>query len=368
LNFAELIHQLPLRRRPDIVSDYKHILESGQHYSRPTVFYTVLTNDDFQQLLGTVRRRRPIDPHNEFPNILVHDANAIDRNRRALTKVNGGLMFVASRTFLRTVLAHKASASLSVNGIPTDLTIEITGAELGYLPGMHLVIDVDETLGYGKRNLAPTSKGAYNKFATDLWKTLHHLAGYIIGEEEERDLTVVGVRFNKPAEFRKIFDLGVDSNRRRAELLGRASLPESEEDVVATYFSMAARGLVPLYQFIRLSDITIYDGLALRTESIDAANEGDIIVVEFKPNTYELCKSDEARRQRFDEMQLAIVWEANDPADLPPNYTTLHREADIGYSGYLPGANHRVKRGRDSIQVIALKDIVEDALAGRATS
>jgi len=362
LDFQELIRQLPAKQRPTVVSDYKHILEAGQTFSTPTVFCRVLNYEDVERLLGKIRKRRASDPAGATPNVLVDDPETIARNRTALTRVNGGILFIASRKFLNLVLAHKSSIAVSVNGLPTDIVLEVTGAELGYVPSTHLIVDVDETLGYGKRNLAPRSKGVYNLLVKDLWKSLYRLAGNIVPEEEEFDLTIKGKHFDKIAELKAALKTKQEDERRKAEILGRLTIPRTEEDVVATYFSMAERGLVPRYNFLRLNDVTVYDGLAFPPGTTRALKEEEILTVEFKFSTYGLCESDRERRQRFEDIQVLIVWEATDSEDLPPDYFCVPREGDVGYTKYLEGVNYRLKHGRHSVQVIALKDIFEESL------
>lgn len=363
LDYRDVIMQLAEKARPQIVSDYVRILELGRKFERPTVFYRVLAKDDVIRLLGNLRKRRSTDPTPDLPNILDEDPAALTRNHSALERVNGAVLFVASSRFQRTQLAHRSSFSLSVNGVPTDILLEISGSELGYVPSVHFVLDVNETLGYGKRNLAPRSKGLYNQLGKDLWRTLHKLAKLLVAEDEEFDWTNTGTPFDKPAEFANVIPQGTTTSARTLELLGRVTLPTTEEDVIGTYFHLAGKGFVPAYRFVRLNDRTIYDGLAIRPAPPAAFKENDLLIIEFKRDTADLCKSDETRRQRFEDIQLAIVWEASPDEDLPIDYVSVNHDADIGYSTYLPGANYRLKKGRNSVQVLALKDIYEGLLS-----
>jgi hypothetical protein len=258
-------------------------------------------------------------------------------------------------------LAHRSSITLSANGLPTDISLEITGAVLGYLPSVHFVLDVDETLGYGKRNLPPRSKGLYNQLAKDLWRNIWKIAEKVVKEEEERDWTLSGNLFDPRAEASAIVDPASAEGKALQELLGWTTLPKTEEDVVASYFYMAGRGLVPRYGFVRLNDNTVYDAITTAVAPAAIPRPEELLTVEFKPSTLELCQSDEMGRQRFQDMQLGIVWEVTEQTALPPDYACVAKEGDIGFTGYLPGANYRLKHGRHSVQIIALKDIFRDA-------
>jgi Histidine kinase-, DNA gyrase B-, and HSP90-like ATPase len=366
IDYQELISKLPPRERPRIATDYQAIMEAGRKFDRPTVFHRTLGREDIERLLGHLRKRRTTDPASASLNILEPDEVAIDRNRTALERVNGAILFVASRRFQRTKLAHASSIALSVNGLPTDILLEFTGSELGYVPSVHFILDVDETLGYGKRNLPPRSKGVYNALGRDLWQNLHKLAGYLVAEDDEFDWTAAGTRFDRAMEFGKVLP---DTDPRRAiaeDLMGRVTLPETEEDVVAAYFHMAGRGLVPPYRFVRLNDRTIYDGLTAAPKPPNSFQDGNLLTIEFKRSTSDLCRADESRRQRFEDIQLAIVWEASADEDLPIEYASVTREADISYPNYYSGANYRLKKNRNTVQVLALKDIFEAAVAARS--
>ncbi len=362
IDFKQVVNELPQRERPSVVSDYRTLLEAGKQFETLTVFSAILTKADVVALLGRVRKRKASDPTSPSgaPNILVEEPDALVRNATALDRVNGAVLFIASRIFLKDKLAHKSSFSLSVNGLPTDLALEITGAELGYLPSVHLILDVNEPLGYGKRNLPPRSKGLYNQLGRDLWKTLHQLAALLVAQQEERDLSLVGVPFDKTKELGTIPRTDPPLLERQRSFLGRLSAPQTEEDVIASYFHMAARGLVPEYQVVRLSDHTIYDGLfTLPGADGTRLTERDLLTVEFKRSTADLCEADLVRRQNFEDIQLAIVWEATPDSDLPATYVCVTRETDLGFRDYRDGANYRLKHGRHSVQVLALKDVYD---------
>ncbi len=186
IDFKEMIESLAPKQQPKIVSNFSSILESGKRFETPTVFYQKLNIDDIKLLVGKLRKRKPLDPSDPTkPNIMIMDQDNVYRHRTVLSRVNGGILFIASRPFLKNPLAHKASLGVSVNGLPTDITLDASGAELGHVPSVHLVLDVDETLGYGKRNLHPKSKHAYNNLMKDLWRNLHKLAKLIVRRRRE---------------------------------------------------------------------------------------------------------------------------------------------------------------------------------------
>jgi hypothetical protein len=136
-----------------------------------------------------------------------------------------------------------------------------------------------------------------------------------------------------------------------------------EEDLIASYFHMVGRGELKKYKWIRLNDNTVYDALAYSPDlpESDEAEE-KMLTVEFKFSLEELCKSDEERKQRFEDIHLAIVWKVGDNENLPADYELLPKEADTGFMEYLPDVNYRVKHVRRSVQIICLEDIYNEIL------
>ncbi|GAG89811.1 unnamed protein product, partial [marine sediment metagenome] len=56
--------------------------------------------------------------------------------------------------------------------------------ELGYLLNIHFIIDLDTTLGYGKRNIPSVVKGQVDAFFADIFRLLRRLARAIVGERD----------------------------------------------------------------------------------------------------------------------------------------------------------------------------------------
>ncbi len=185
-------------------------------------------------------------------------------------------------------------------------------------------------------------------------------------EEESYDPTIFGKIFNKSRENAKVERSDHRNRDIMLDILGRSTLPETEEDLVSVYFHMVGRGLLTRYNWLRLNDITVYDGICFAPD-LPIARESDItmLTVEFKPTLCALCESDEAPKQRFEDINLSVVWEADANTELPPNYNVVNKESDTSFTDYLPDVNYRVKHGHYFVQVIALKDIFEKLLDER---
>lgn len=352
LDYKQEINKLPAKLQPKVVTGFKELLESGKTSDVLTVFYQNLSKNDVKQLCGNLRKRKSTDPDSAFDFIL--DKYTSSKHKTALSRVNGAILFIAPRPFLKNPFVHRSTIGLSVNGLPTDITLEVSGGELGYVPSVHLILDVDEKLGYGKRNLPPRSKGIYNDLAKTLWINLRKIAKLVIGTtDSDTDKSITGNKFDLNEELSKII---VDNRDKYFEITGRISAPETEEDLISTYFYMVGKGYLQKYQWMRLNDCTIYDAFAKDPEDVGPFN------IEFKYESKSLCESDERGDQVFRDMKLAIVWKLTPNDRLTPGYSVVSKEQDIGLKNWYADANYRIKRDRDYVQVIALEEIVEELL------
>lgn len=354
IDYQNEVKKLPSKAQPKIITDYKAVLESGKGSDRLTVFTQVLSREDIRNLCGKLRKRKDSDPLSAYDNILEEYKSR--KHDTALERVNGAILFIAPRPFLKNPFVHRSTIGLSVNGLPTDISLEISGGELGYVPSVHLILDVQETLGYGKRNLPPRSKGMYNALAKTLWVNLRKLAKLVIGNvEPDTDPTLTGNRMNPNEELAKII---IDRDRREKyfELTGRVTEPETEEDLISVYYYMVGKGLLKKYEWMRLNDNTIYDAMAKVTDSSGP------LTIEFKYDIKSLCESDFEGRQKFSEMDLAIVWKSTSEETILDEYTCIPKEVDTNFKNHLPDVNYRLKHDRNTVQVIALKDIVDENL------
>ncbi len=354
LDYSAEINKLNQKQRPKVISDYRDLLEIGSVSETLTVFYQCLSKQDVIALCGNLRKRKESDPPSVHNYIL--DDFKMNKHKTALERVNGAILFIAPRPFLKNPFAHRSMIGLSVNGLPTDITLDISGGELGYVPSVHLILDVDETLGYGKRNLHPRSKGIYNDLAKTLWINLRKLSKLIVGTtDSDTDKSITGIRFQPEVENSKILDSAKKAHYYR--ITGRITEPETEEDLIAAYFHMVGKGYLKGYRWMRLNDSTIYDGYAQLPEGSNPFN------IEFKYDSKSLCERDSSGDQMFRDITIAIVWKLTSNEELLPGYNFLYRDQDISFSkNYYPDVNCRIRHDRDYVQVIALKDIVEDMI------
>jgi hypothetical protein len=362
LDFISEIKKIDKKLQPKIVTNYKEIMENGKKFEQLTVFSQVLTKQDIEDLTGKLKRRGKNDPPGSTENVLVRDNDKISANYLALYKINGAMLYIAPRPFNRRILGHRPTITVSVNGLPTDITLEVTGGALGYVPSVHFVLDVDETLGYGKRNLPPRSKGIYTALMRELWRNIQKLASFIVAEDETIDRTLTGTTFDLKEQWGKVIDKNSKEGRELLENFGRVTYPETEEDVVQAYFYLAGKGIVYPYKYVRLNDNTVYDALAVDLNSLSPLTPEQLVTVEFKYSAKQLCESNEEGRQRFQDIDLAIVWEIEE-MDNFPDYISVPKEGDVSEFKYPPSANYRLKHGRYTVPVICLKDILLERIS-----
>jgi hypothetical protein len=321
-----------------------------------------LDPEDVERLLYKTKR----DPDTNAL-ILEKDTDTIRRHQRALGYVNGIYLIISQRNYMGKYLHLGPRQFLSVNGLPTNIALSTPRGALAYLNNIHLVMDVDVTLGFGKRNIPGRTKGIIDALFADLWRMLRRVCPPIVGVKEGKDPTDFET-WDKEAEYDAFKD---GANTFRDLPLSLKITPQTEQEVAALFFELIGRKILKGYFPFRTGGSrSLYDGLFF----IESAGSDklpkkfkarELKVVEFKYHLSEIISDFDEQIKYLDDIDVVVCWDDDtDPDTLEYNVHSLEREG----IDPLPGATLRIQKGTQSCQVIVLKDVIESLEFGSAGS
>ena len=190
--------------------------------------------------------------------IVEKDADAIRRHQRALNYVNGIYVVISQRNYMGRYLQLGPRQILSVNGLPTNIALSTPRGALAYLNNIHFVMDVNATLGFGKRNIPGRTKGIIDALFADMWSMLRRICPPLVGVKEGKDPTEFET-WDKEAELEAYKD---GANTFRDLPLSLKITPKTEQEVAALFFELVGRRILKGYFPFRTGGTrTLYDGL-----------------------------------------------------------------------------------------------------------
>jgi len=298
-------------------------------------------SDDYDKLLIDARGNLP-------PNIQEY-------REKLYPKINGIVLVIGRIGQLEEFLPGGSRRVLSANGVVTSHVIDLEkGRNQQYVRCLDLIIDLDATLNYGKSQITdPHLVGRCRRFVNDAYaRTLQNGAARWVGKididaDDQDDVFVQRPNLGLP-------DFVLQK------------VPQDENDVIALFFELAARGHLEGYRVLGLSQKDRYDGRGVFRE---AGHKGDpqlpvddrqAQVVEFKVIASSIFRDLEREEKRASEIDLLIAWDEGANAHDKIGF------ADIVHSIYAGDRSYsRVQRYlQDSrtgaeVQVLLLKPIVE---------
>ena len=297
-----------------------------------------------------------------------------DRNKRqshqvALSRVNGVKIVIARAETLRWRLGIPTEQLISVNGLVTDIPLTLGRVgNTGYRSSTHIIIDIDATLGVGKRNLGGNltvhgkTRDTINQFFTEIWRNVAKLAQLITKEPDEG---VQGVTNDFTVQDLSI-TLNKTDQQRMKEEFGRVTIPESEQDVLQAHQYWTGRRNKPL-GWVRLHTQRRYDGVF--------GPGSNRLIVEYKVNPEDLARndSDATHPQKLRDIDVAITWLRPSQDRMPENYRIKTKDEETrewrnrypDEALFPPSAMYRLYRqpdseeNLDSVFLLSLQDIWE---------
>ena len=345
-DFEALLMQIPPRKRRTPI--YKHPIPAGGGHLgdslRDNIWINRLTTpDEIDALLTDSRNRVHWDGLDEFRQ-----------------KITGVYLVLGAPEFLRSFIPGGATRLISARGIQTaHAFVTPRGArhEL-FVPRIHMLINIDEDLNYGKRHLTNrwAVKWANDFFAAAYRHTLFNATAQLSSDvrrpRSPDDRTYVGLK-----------NLDIESTLYKE--------PAVEQDVIGLFFDLAGRGVFDGYRVYGLSQVETYDGrfLVRQSKQPDWPNptaDDRLYALEFKYRIESLAEDIENEVKSSSEISLAIAWDCK-YEDSSGRFRIIDTEiSQAGSDGRLfPGVNAVLvdSRANTEIQLIDLKQIVEELSA-----
>lgn len=333
--------------------NFETIITNKPKEERRAILVQKFDKNQAKRLLYRTKR----DKNNNIT--LEENPTLINRHSNVLNILNGIYLIVSKKKYLTQHFGIAPKQLLSVNGLPTNIVLNPPRGALAYLNNVHILIDVDTKLGYGKRNISGRRMGIINNFFIDVWSMLRKVTPSIVGFQEEKSGADANA-WNKEKEY--------DDFRNKDNIMQRfnyyfKTTPYEEQEVIALFFELLGRKKITGYFPFRVGINSIYDGLFYINEngkeSIPASfPHRHLKVVEFKHKLSFLIRNFKEQDKYLEDIDLVVCWE-NDCGDDETEYNVISLERDNIIP--LPSATLRVQKGTKSCQVIVLKDFVENS-------
>lgn len=354
LDVLEIYKALPKSDKADrLYTNIINVLRNPSDSNLKKVLIQKFEKDDAKQLL--CRTQTDTDTQQL---VLEEDPVKIQRHRAFLNAVNGLYIVIAQRPYMGKYLQMGPAQTISVNGLPTTITITTPRGGLGYLNNIHIVIDVDTTLGFGKRNIPSRTKGVIDAYFIEAWSMLRRVIMSLVGVREGKDPATLPV-WNKDEQYDNYQS---DANLMKDLPLFFKTAPREEQEVVALFFELVGRKLLKGYFPFRVGlNRATYDALFyISSEEAERMPKSfrsrELKIVEFKFHLSELIDDFNSEFKYLEDIDLVVCWDNNYTEEIPEyNISSLERDGVRA----LPGATLRVHRGTQSCQVLLLKDFIE---------
>lgn len=351
-NFEEIHGSLNRSNRVDrLFIHLSEVIENPPDRDLKKILIQKITKDQAKLLLSKIRR-----DYKTGKTQLIENREKLEKCKKLLNKLNGIYLVIGPRRYLNKYLHLSAKQLISVNGLPTNIGLNpVTGSgKLGYLLNIHFVMDLDTTLGYGKRNIPSVVKGQADAFFADAFGFLSRLSSLIVGERESIEPS--GDVWDKEKEYETYKD---PSNSFRDIGIPLKLPPEEEQDVVCLFHELLGSGRLRGYFPFRASTKRTYDALMYMSKEVDVELPAeiswrDLKIVEFKVKLSEIIKEFMKEEKFLREIDLIVVWE--DDYEMDKEYSVSFLERD-GIEP-LPSAQKRIKLGNQSCQVLILKELL----------
>lgn len=355
IDILEMHSNLSGRYRADrVYTDFEEILRNPPDQTSKKILIQKLDKAAVKKLLSRTKRDRQTRELSLEPNSAL-----LSKHRTVLERINGVYLVIGQRPYLANYFHIDPKQHISINGLPTNISLNLPRGALGYLNTVYLVVDANYPLGFGKRNLPSRSKGIIDAFFLDAWTILRRVAPLIVGQREGTDPSQLPI-WDKEEEFESYED--------RDNLLGTLPLsfkttPKEEQEVVALFFELIGRKLLKGYFPFRVGgNRATYDALFYIDQDEDEKlpqniRPRELKTVEFKFQLSGLIQNFMTEEKFLNDIDLVVCWENNydENTDFEYNIHSLERDDIIP----LPGAQLRITRGTSSCQVLVLREFIE---------
>lgn len=351
-NFEEIHGSLKRSERVDRLFDHlSEVIENPPDPNQKKVLIQKIKAEQAKLLLSKVKRDSGTGRVQ-----LVNDRERLEKHRRLLDRLNGIYLVIGPRKYLTKFLHLSPKQLISVNGLPTNIGLNPPrgAGELGYLLNIHFIIDLDTTLGYGKRNIPSVVKGQADAFFADIFGLLRRLARAIVGERDAIEPRPEVWNKEEVYEAYKVPD-----NPFKDIDIPLKLPPQEEQDVICLFHALLGSGKLKGYYPFCASINRTYDALMYVSRRPDQEMPSqiswrDLKIVEFKLRLSGIIEDFLTESKFVQDIDLVVVWEDDYEGDREYIVSSLERDGIKP----LPGAQKRIRLGTQSCQVIILKELL----------
>ena len=326
----------PWRDEHKLISDWEKLIIEQKGRLGDIIAFDISGHNAHKLLRGTILKEIPGEREDYWERLKQLDQENKTEHRVALNRLHGIRVIIARPTVLTELGISPCGILLSGNGLPImkDLTRDVSGGS-GYLKDMHIIVDVDETLGYGKKSVGTRMK-YYYPLIGKMWKALFMMAQLVVGNEGGG----TGSKFSKAHKRMKLTKIERECME---DLFGRSSIPKDENCVIAAhnYWLGKKKGGVYNPRWLTISSKTTIDGLALNIEdgefqALDSGGtttgvtDAQCMKVEYKLNGKSLIDQNKNMKQMFKYYNVGIAWHSLKKSTDGYNvkWKSQHAEAD----------------------------------------
>lgn len=298
-----------------IISDWEKLIIEQKGRLGDIIAFDISGYEAVRLLRGSILKESPGDDETYHERLSAIDQLNYNEHKVALKRLHGIRVIIARPTVLAQLGIPPIGIQLSGNGLPImkDLTRDVSGGS-GYLKDMHIIFDVDETLGYGKKSVGTRMK-YYYPLVGRMWKAFFLMAQLVVGNEGGG----TGSRF-KPQH--KKMELTKIERECMMQLFGRVSPPRDENCVIAAHNYWLGRHKSAVFNpnWLAICGSTTIDGLALNHTDADLdvidrdrnarVNEAHCTKVEYKLRGKSLIDQNRNMKQMFKDYSVGIAWDS----------------------------------------------------------
>jgi len=294
----------PVGNQP-MQGDWKALVEN-QILRLNKGFFQVLDKDGCRELLGSFTDNPAAGTKTfDAPTgvVLAEHANALNR-------INGIYLCMGNANILSQI-GRERKIVLSANGliVPDAPLHDKVKGELPRLQNCHIILDVDDTLGFGK-NKPGRRMGNYYDYIRAIWTNLRRVLNLLV--EPDGGGNVVGFNAGQ-----KTMQTGLKLKVLQ-DYFGRSSIPTLEQDVVQAFSVFSHKMSVgnDWASMVSVHTKTTID--AIMVNPISNASGGgilqdqDTMQVEFKYRLKGVSKGDDEGDQTFGQYDFAVYWKHDD--------------------------------------------------------
>ena len=213
--------------KPTLMKNPESALILGQG-TNSRIFMKYLSKDELLELCRGVKRIKDPSKTNAYELLTTPPDGKIEALIQS--HVNGMLLVMGNADTIRKDLTLLSRLDMSAYGLPTEIKLTVKrGGERTYLQGVYAILDVEEPVGIGKRNMESRRIGTYNNLLTHMWPTwIQPLAKVIIGDPPSFDPPAPPVQID-------IAQIPESSGRYDLSKIGMANEPQREQDVIFAF-------------------------------------------------------------------------------------------------------------------------------------